>query len=85
MSIYSVTAAHITLVRNGATSVRVLDENTQKQVGFAERRNGFIHFTGTKYSCAEGLSAVVRSTDSTYSALEQALKDGLKNGRDDRN
>jgi hypothetical protein len=84
LTLVTATAAHVTLVRAGATAVRVLDENTGNQIGYAERIRGFIHYTGTRGSAHEGMSAVVRSTDSTYVALTRALTAGLRNGRDDR-
>lgn len=85
LTLVSATAAHVTIVRAGATAVRVLDENTGNQIGYAERIHGFIHYTGTRGSAHEGMTAVVRSTDSTYAALTRALAAGLRNGHDDRN
>jgi hypothetical protein len=84
LTLVSATAAHVTLIRDGATAVRVLDENTGNQIGHAQRIHGFIHYNGTRGSAHEGMTAVVRSTDSTYIALTRALAAGLRNGHDDR-
>ena len=84
MTVIAATALHVKIVRYGATAVQVMDENTGRQIGYAEKVRGFIHYTGTKGSAHEGVEAIIASTDSTYAALQGALKGGLKNGRDDR-
>lgn len=74
-------AVEFVTVRPGA--VRVKDMATGRIVGFAEKRRGFIEYTGERRTAHEGVFAVIRSTDSTFSALEAALVSGLKSGRDD--
>lgn len=84
MQALSATARHIRMIRDGAAQVAVLDDNTGIRIGTAEKVHGFIVYTGAKYTAHEGMRAVIRGTDSTYAALEQALTEGLRNGRDDR-
>ena len=83
--ILSATALHIEIRRSGnGQTVNVFDGNTGNKIGIASRIRGFIQYTGVKYSAHEGMEAVIRSNGPDYSALQTALAEGLRNGRDDR-
>lgn len=81
LTIHSATARHITIERLGG-SLAVYDENTGHKIGQCDLIHGFAHYTGAKGSAHEGLYVVIRDG---VEGLRRALRDGVQQGRDDRN
>lgn len=81
MTVVSATAAHIRFERMSFASVAVLDDNSGRKIGQADLIRGFAHYYGVHGSAHEGVTAIVRGG---LDGLTAALRDGLRNGRDDR-
>lgn len=77
---YTATARHITTVRLGG-AVHLHDENTGHTIGQADIIRGFAHYFGARGSAHEGITLVIGGG---LEGLRAALRDGVRNGRDDR-
>lgn len=73
-------AAFVRFVRLGGV-VSVLDDNTGAKIGQCDLIRGFAHYYGVKGRAHEGVTAVVRGG---LDGLTEALRVGLRSGRDDR-
>lgn len=71
-------AAVITFTPCGAGHAIVNMNN--RPIGDASRKHGFIHYRTRDRK----ITAVIKSTDSTFAALTYAIMGGIENGRDDR-
>jgi hypothetical protein len=82
LTVRTATAAHITITGR-APQYDIHDANTSNKIGIVDVVRGFAHYTGTRGSAHEGMSAVVRLNDSTLDSFTRALAAGLRNGRRD--
>lgn len=73
-------AAYVRFVRIGG-QYSVLDDNTGKKIGYCDTIRGFAHYGGIKGRAHEGVTAVVAGG---IDGLREALRVGLRSGRDDR-
>ncbi len=79
--VYSATAREITTYRLGGRIV-VEDAMVGRPIATVDLIHGFAHYNGRKGEAHEGMFAVVRGG---MDGLRKALREGLRNGRDDRN
>lgn len=80
LKVITATAAHVTFSGFGA-SVSIHDANTGQKLGQCDKIHGFAHYTGVQGGAHEGVTAVIRGG---VDGLVGALREGLRNGRDDR-
>lgn len=78
--VLTATAREITAYRLGG-QVHIHDAYTDHKIGVVDLRHGFAHYTGVRGQSHEGVTAVVRGG---IEGLTAALRNGLRNGRDDR-
>ena len=72
-------ASYITLARLGG-AIQVAD-GSGRTIGTVDLIHGFAHYRGAVGTAHEGVTAVVRGG---VDGLTEALRVGLRNGRDDR-
>lgn len=85
-TLISATARHTTIIRSsGRTEYSVMDDNTNRKIAHVSVIRGFAHLSGTRGAALFGFEAVIRLDGPELTAVQTALAEGIKNGRDDRN
>ncbi len=79
--VLTATAREINTFRLGG-QIHIQDAMVRRTIGVVDLRHGFAHYTGRRGEAHEGVTAVVRGG---MDGLVAALREGLRNGRDDRN
>lgn len=64
----------------------VIEELRDIRIGYVSRMTGgFLHFSGERGTCAEGVTAIIRPRNAEpQKTIAEELAEGIRSGRDDR-